>query len=125
MAPFFLLLVAAVAVAWVVSEFQDRRWLRLLLGLCTLVLVVGGVGVAVTIGERLNTNAWYGGASGELIDATVAALEKGRTEEVLAELKRLREQFQPTYENRARYDRLVKEYVARLEAGKGGDRAKD
>jgi len=121
MAPFFLFLVVGVVVAWFASEFQGRRWLRLLLGCCALVLVGGVAGLAATLVERCNGNAWYGTASGDLIDATVAGLEKGRADEVLAELKRLRGRFQPTYENRARYDRLVEEYVARVRGDKKGN----
>ena len=120
MAHIFLLVVVGVVVGWFASEFQGRRWHRLLLGCCAVVLVGGGAGLAATIAERFNGNAWYGTASGDLIDATVAGLEEGRADEVLAELKRLRGRFQPTYENRARYDRLVEEYVARVRRGKKG-----
>src|SRR5262249_2198152 len=109
MAPLFLLLVVGAVVAWFASEFQGRRGARLLLGCCALALVGGGAGLAATLGERFNSNAWYGAASGDLIDATVDALEGGRTGAVLAERKRLRGRFEPTYENRARYDRLVEE----------------
>jgi hypothetical protein len=122
--PYILLFLGAgVGLVWFASEFQDRRWLRLLLGCAALVLIGGSVGLGVMIVERFNSNAWYGVASGDLIDATVAGLEAGRKDEVVAELKRLRGQFQPTYENRARYDHLVEEYVARVKQGQGGKRA--
>jgi hypothetical protein len=112
-----LLFLTGLLAGWVASEFQGRRWLRLLLGISTLMLV-GGAFLAASIGERFNYNSWYGEASGKLIAATVAGIEEGRTDEVLAELKRLRGQFQPTYENRASYDRLVEEYADRLTAGR-------
>jgi hypothetical protein len=118
----FLLLAVAIPIAWFASEFQQRRWLRLLLGCTSLVLIGGGAVVGVTIGERFNSNAWYGGASGDLIDATVEALQEGRTDQVVAELKRLRGRFQPTYENRARYDHLVEEYVEQVRTGKRNGR---
>jgi hypothetical protein len=125
MAAFIVLLVGAVVLGWFASEFQDRRWLRLMLGLWSLVLI-GGVGyLTAAIGERFNSNAWYGGASADLIDTTVDALEKGRKDEVLAELKRLREHFQPTYENRANYNRLVEEYVKQVRQGENGARPND
>jgi hypothetical protein len=113
-----LLFLTGLVAAWAASEFQGRRWLRLLLGISTLLLVGGGSFLAASIGERFNYNAWYGEASGKLIDATVAGIEDGRGDEVVAELKRLRGQFQPTYENRAVYDRLVEEYADRMTAGK-------
>jgi hypothetical protein len=64
----------------------------------------------------LNANAWYGFATKELIDATVVELDQGNQDRVLASLKHLREQFHPTYENRARYDELVKVAVAEMQA---------
>jgi hypothetical protein len=118
MIPILLLLVVAVVLAWFASEFQSRRWLRLLLGCCALVLIGPAGYLAATIGERFNSNAWYGKASGDLIDATTEGLQQGRTDEVLAELKRLRERFEPTYENRAHYDHLVEEYVERVRPAK-------
>jgi hypothetical protein len=89
------------------------------------VLVGGGTFLATFLVERFSGNAWYGSASGDLIDATVSGVEEGRADEVVAELKRLRGRFQPTYENRAGYDRLVEEYVARLQAGRRGEGASE
>ncbi len=73
-------------------------------------LVAYGVGTL----QHLNANAWYGGASKNLIDTTVDELEEGNTERVIEELKRLQQQFHPTYETRARYDTLIEDYMQRL-----------
>lgn len=72
--------------------------------------------VAVGVGslERLNANAWYGNASKNLIDTTIEEMERGDTDRLLKELKILQKQFQPTYENRARYDKLIEEFISRL-----------
>lgn len=113
MLPLIACLTVALPLAWFASEFQDRRWIRLVAGLATIsasYLVATGVGAL----EHLNANAWYGSASKMLVDATVEELERGETERLLAELKTLQEQFQPTYENRARYDELVETFVSRL-----------
>lgn len=113
MLPFFLLLTIALPIAWVASEFQDRRWVRILIGsaaLATSFLVAAGVGAL----EHLNANAWYGGASKNLIDTTIEELERGNTQRVVDELQTLQRSFQPTYENRARYDKLVEEFMTRL-----------
>ena len=118
MAPLFLILVFVVVVAWFASEYQGRVWLRQLLGCAAIVLVALGAGLGGTLLERINGNAWYSSASADLIDATVAGLEEGRTDEVLMELKHLRGRFQPTYENRSRYDRLVEEFVENVRRGK-------
>lgn len=106
-------LVIALPIVWLFSEYQDRRWLRIVAGIAALsmsLLVAMGIGSL----EHLNANAWYGGASKNLIDTTIEEIEHGRTEQLLKELKVLQEQFQPTYENRARYDHLIEEFMSRL-----------
>ncbi len=113
MLPLILLLTIVLPIAWLASEFQDRRWIRVAAGcaaLATSSLVAVGVGSL----EHLNANAWYGGASKNLIDTTIEEIELGETERLLKELKILQEQFQPTYENRARYDKLIEEFMLRL-----------
>jgi hypothetical protein len=109
----FVFLAVALLLGWLVSEFRSPRWLRIILGTCAF---LSSFGVAAFVGslEHFNANAWYGHASKELVDTTVAELEKGKTKQVLTELKQLQKQFTPTYENRARYDQLVEEYVRRV-----------
>lgn len=109
----FLTLVVACPVAWLISEFQSRRGIRIGLGLAALAtsfLLAAGVGSF----ERFNSNAWFGEASKNLIDTTIDEIERGDTERLLKELKALQEQYQPTYEHRARYDELIKEFLSRL-----------
>jgi hypothetical protein len=113
MLQFVLILTIALPIAWFVSEFDDRRWLRILCGVLALSMSFGVAYLAGSL-DRLNSNAWFGAASADLIDATVHELENGDPELVVSELKALREQFHPTYENRARYDVLVWEYVTSL-----------
>ena len=113
MLPLIVCLTVASLLAWFASEFQDRRWIRLVAGLAALsmsFLIATGVGAL----EHLTANAWYGEASKRLVDTTVEELERGETERLLAELKILQQQFQPTYENRARYDELVETFVSRV-----------
>ena len=47
----------------------------------------------------------------DLIENTIAELQDGNVDTVVAELQVLRDKLQPTYENRADYDRLVAEYA--------------
>jgi hypothetical protein len=111
--PLILLLTIVLPIAWFASEFQDRRWIRISAGIVALTmsfLVAAGVGSL----QHLNANAWYGGASKNLIDTTIEEIERGDTERLLKELKILQKQFQPTYENRARYDKLIEEFMSRL-----------
>jgi hypothetical protein len=113
MLPAILFIAVVLPLAWFASEFWHHRWLRLLLGSSAIAL---SFLIAYTVGslEHLNANAWYGGASKNLIDATVTELEKGNTEQVIRELKALQNEFQPTYENRARYDKLIEGYLEHL-----------
>ncbi len=120
MALFILSLVLMLPLAWFASEFQPRRWVRLLVG-SGAILACFGVAYIVGFTERFNYNAWYGGASQELIKTTISEIEKGHTDKLLVELKRLDQQFQPTYENRAHYDQLVSEFVARTKADRPND----
>lgn len=110
MLPVILILVIALPVAWCCSEFQNRVWIRILLGVLSLTMSFG-VAFAVGSFERFNSNAWYGSASGDLITATVMKLEEGETEEVIEELKALRSRFHPTYESRANYHEHVRDYT--------------
>ena len=113
MLPLIVLLTVSLPIAWIASEFQDRRWLRIATGCAAIAasfLVAAGVGTL----QHLTANAWYGGASKNLIDTTIDELEQGDSERLLQELKVLQDQFRPTYENRARYDELIKEFMSRL-----------
>jgi hypothetical protein len=107
------LLTVTFPILWFASEFQDRRWLRIGAGVASI-LMSFLIAFAVGTMEHLNANAWYGGASKNLIDAAVEELEEGATDRLLQELKVLQEQFHPTYENRARYDKLIEEFLSRL-----------
>ena len=116
--PLVLLLVVTAPIAWFASEFQERRWLRLALGPVAILL---SFGFAVLVGwlERYNSNAWFGSATKELIDAAVTELETGNRDRVLRSLKDLQGRYAPTYENRARYDLLVEEAVNEMQSREG------
>lgn len=109
-----LLLVVVTPLAWFASEFQPRRWLRLTLGSSAILLSFGVAFLAGSL-ERFNSNAWFGGASKKLIDATVREIEGGNQDRVLRSLKDLQDKYSPTCENRARYDKLVEEGVSQMQ----------
>ena len=113
MLPVIILLTIALPFGWLASEFQDKRWIRITTG-CAALAVSFLVAVGVGSLEHFNANAWYGGASKNLVDATVEEIEHGDTKRLLRELKVLQDQFQPTYKNRARYDKLIEDFVSRL-----------
>jgi hypothetical protein len=112
-----VILCISLPLAWLASEFQSRRGLRIALGCCALGMcypVAYTAGKAMGSLERFNSNAWYGSASKGLIDTTLVELEAGNTDKVIRELKTLQSDFLPTKQDRGRYDHLVYEYVIRL-----------
>lgn len=117
------LLIAAAIGAWIASEYQDRRSLRLSMGtvaLLTSFLVAFVVGMA----EMFSANAWFGSATKTLIETTISELEDGNTTVVIRELKRLSAEYEPTYENRARYDVLVEDTVSRMRSAENEQEAR-
>lgn len=109
-----LLLALGLPIAWIWSEFQPRRWLRLLLGSLSLI-VCALLAVAVGSLDRMNSNAWYGTASAKLLETTIAELEAGRSEQLLPALRTLHENFYPTYQGRAHYDELIERFQRDIE----------
>jgi hypothetical protein len=104
--------------AWLASEFQGRRWLRVVLG---TVAILSSLLMAVLVGgaEHFNANAWYGSAAACFVNATVAELEAGNVDGVLQSLKVMQQEFRPTYEDRARFDILCDQAVARMKTRPG------
>ena len=114
----FITFVIAVGlpIAWLASEFQSRRWLRILLGSLSLIACVSITALGVNLYDRLSYNAWYGFASRDLIDTTITEIEGGRTDKLLPALRKLRDEFHPTYENRAHYDDRIRGFVEDVKA---------
>ncbi len=113
-------MVTALPMAWLASEFGKRRALRIGLGLAA---IGSTMGVAYLVGHfyRFNYNAWYGVATSDLINTTVGQIEDGNVDHVMTVLRRLKLDYQPTYEDRAHYDELVNKAVAEMK----GERALD
>lgn len=107
------LLVVFLPCCWLLSEFQNRRWVRILLGVASLSL---SFFIATVIGflQQLNYNSSYGFASAKLLDSTISELEANRADRLLPALRTLRKEFQPTYENRAQYDQLIDKFADQL-----------
>lgn len=111
----FLFLIVVAPVAWLISEFQQRAWLRIFLGVLSIsmsFLLASLIGML----QHLNYNSSYGTASARLLDTTIAELETGRPDRLLQALRQLRGEFSPTYENRANYDQLVDRFAGQLRA---------
>jgi hypothetical protein len=113
--PYLLALTSiAILIGWLAAEVRGTRPLRILLGLLSIavgVLWTYRVGVPL---ERLSYNSSYGLATQSLIDGSLKQIEDGHLDLVLTVWRGLRMQYRPTYENRAHYDELVEEAVARI-----------
>jgi len=101
-------------IAWLILEFKGNRFWRITCGLFSLILLTASASLATTIIDRLDYNAWYGFATKELIDETIRGIEAGKSEMVLQELKTFQAEYQPTYENRAKYVTIAGQTADRL-----------
>lgn len=101
------LLIVALPIAWLVAEFKASRSVRIGLGvlaLATVIFLAYGLGNVLT---KFNHNAWFGGATKQLVETSIAQVEDGHLDRVLKAWRSLDAQYQPTYENRAGYKELV------------------
>lgn len=118
MAPQALILLTVVVglpIAWLRSEYSDRRGLRITLGGLAIASSVG-VAMLFSMLGRFNYNAWYGGATKQLVDTTIVEIEDGNIDRVMSVLRQLKLDYEPTYENRAHYDELVAEAVEAMKS---------
>lgn len=103
-------LIFALPIAWFVSEFQDRKSIRITLGIAAISMCYA---VAWVMGSLtfMNANSSFRAASKDLIQNTIVELERGNTERVIVELKKLRSRFEPSYETNDDFDVKVADYV--------------
>lgn len=101
---------------WAAAEVYWPRWARIAAG--ATALLVGGF-LAFIAGGALataNANVSFGVATRGLIDATVEELERGRHEAALDALRRLRDDYQVSYENRGNYETLCNDAILRMKS---------
>jgi hypothetical protein len=110
-----ILIAIGLLLAWLVSEFYPYRGVRILLALGLLMFTTFVTCVGTNLWSRFNYNAWYGQASADLIDTTIAEIEAGRSQALLPRLKELRKSFWPTYEHRDHYDEKVAQFVKQVQ----------
>lgn len=111
---FLLAVIVALPIAWLISEFRGGRALRILLGVLAMGIGMLCAWALNSVLTRFNYNAWYGGATGDLISTSLQQIEDGQLDRVLTVWRALNQQYQPTYENRARYRELVEEATRRM-----------
>ena len=104
-------------VAWCIAEFRGSTWARrtsagILVAANLIFALVTAVAADVVV--RLEYNMWYSSAAHQLVESVVTELGQGRVDEVVVELKRLDEEFYPTYEHLGNWDELAGAAAARL-----------
>ena len=105
-----LVITAALPIAWLVADFRSSAKVRRILG---VVAILWSFAVAAFVGalQQFNANSYFTSASKNLLESSVQQLRAGKTDAVIRELSRANEQFNPTYENRARYRQIVDEAI--------------
>lgn len=104
---FIVILFVGVPSAWIMSEFYNKRWFRILLGMTTLVLYVFCSAFAYSLIVQLQYNNDYGLATENLIKTSIQQIEAGNLDRVLEVWRNLDFQYNPTYESRAGYEELA------------------
>jgi hypothetical protein len=110
----FLFLIVALPIAWLVAEFKCGRTARISWGLACGVFVSFCVAGFIGVTKTFNYNSWYGNNTKCLIDETVRQLEAGNTNLVIKAFKQIQDSYQPTYENRAKYNLLVSNAISSM-----------
>lgn len=108
--PYLILLVLLIGTACS-SDKRARIGFACILGLACAVMFEGAKML-----EQFNYNIWYSSSAHTLIGAAVEGLESGRQQEVIAELKKVHEEMEVTYEERGNYLDLSKAASERLKA---------
>jgi hypothetical protein len=114
MALLLVTVVLGLPIAWIASEFTNRRGIRIALGIATIitgVMVADGFG---DLGGEWRANTWWEPPITKLLDTTVSELERGHADTVLASFKELQSQFHPNYENKCKFDELVGQAVKNM-----------
>lgn len=115
---FLIAITVALPIAWLAAEFQGSRTLRITLGILAIGITTTCVWALTSAVSRFNYNAWYGGATGDLISTSLKQIEDGHLDRVLKVWRGLDQLYHPTYENRAQYRELVEDAIRRMSGEK-------
>lgn len=109
-----ILVIVGTILGWFVSEFQTRRWIRLLLGTCA---VTAGLYAGILYGQFkvLQAKVHFGEATYRLLQVTLDEIGNGNTDRAAAELTLLRRDLVDTYLRKNECTELIEATVARME----------
>ena len=111
-----LLLVVALLLpfAWLVSELSRHTWVRVILGIGTIVSTAFVTSSWVDFRENFDANHYFAEANKRLILASIHGLKGEHSAEVLDQLVRMEREYDPSYETRDQFDELVSSYSAHI-----------
>lgn len=75
--------------------------------------------LAARMVESFNLNIWYSQSARNLLDASIAAINAGKSDQVAGELATMRQNLNVTYEHRGNFKELAEETTARLKSHSG------
>ena len=105
-----LTITAALPIIWLVADFKSRPAIRRALGVVTILWSFAVASLVGTLRD-FNANIYFTGASKDLLTASVEQLKAGKADAVIREWSRADGEFQPTYENRAKYRQIVDQAI--------------
>jgi len=108
---FFIVLAALIAAAALARKISFRIVSALsAFGWACLMFVAAGWA------ESLNYNTRYSSAASLMLDSFIRGIEQGRQEAVLAEMRRMSEELEVTYERRGNFKELAERAATNLTA---------
>ncbi len=101
-------------IGWLVAEFRAGPLTRRVMGICT---ILWSFSVAALVGmlESFDANVYFTTASKKLLESSVHHLQNGNEQAVAREWALANEQFDSTYESRAKYAEIVDQAVSGME----------
>jgi hypothetical protein len=110
----YLIVIIALPIAWLISEFYNIRSLRIVLGILALLITTFCIAGLNNLLTRFSYNESYGSATKNLIETSLRQIEDGHLDHVLKIWRGLNNQYHPTYENQANYQELSSEATAQI-----------
>lgn len=113
MANLVLIATTLLPVGWLLADIWGSPAARRTLG---VISILWSYVIAYAIGslKELDSNAYFGSATKDLIECSVQQMQAERSEIVQREWTRINEEYQPTYENRGHYREIVDEAIERM-----------
>jgi hypothetical protein len=116
---FFQFAIVAISVgcpiAWFISEFKAKRQIRLLLGVASILGILGMMLFLVSF-ARYGYDDSYGYANQSLIEISIEGIRNGKAEIVASKLQQLLDEYQHPYGSKSHYDDLIRRYVSEIQS---------